>query len=174
MVHIPEKNPPEETKKPPIDLAPFQRAVNEAESRVRGLWIGYIALVAYLFIAIGAVTHLDLLLANPIKLPVLNVELPLIGFFAVAPALFLVNHFYVLLQLLGLSRRIREFNDELAIANLDNKSRRRERRRLDTFIIVQMLAQTRQYGGSGPVAGHRIAHVRGSSEIGRASCRERV
>lgn len=45
----------------------------------------------------------------------------------------------MLLQLLGLSRRVREFNDELVLADLGSKSRRRERRRLDTFIIVQML-----------------------------------
>ncbi len=56
------KPPPKKTPPPKIDLEPFQKAVNEAAARVRGLWLGYIALLAYLFIAVGAVTHRDLLL----------------------------------------------------------------------------------------------------------------
>lgn len=132
--------------KPPlkIDLEPFQKAVNETADRVRGLWLTYIALLAYLFIAVGAVTHRGLLLENPVKLPVLNVELPLIGFFAVAPVFFLINHFYLLLQLLGLGRRIREFNDAIARTGESEDAQRPERRKLDTFVIVQMLGGTRE------------------------------
>ena len=136
---MPTDNPP-----PEIDLEPLQKAVNEAASRVRGLWLGFIALLAYLFIAVGAVTHRDLLLENSVQLPVLNVELPLIGFFAIAPILLLINHFYLLLQLMGLGRRIREFNDEIKKTDLGEEARRRERRKLDTFVIVQMLGGTRE------------------------------
>jgi hypothetical protein len=78
---------------PKTELEPFQTAVNEAAKNARGLWLSYVALLAYLFIAVGAVTHRDLLLENPVKLPVLNVELPLLGFFAVAPGLLLINHY---------------------------------------------------------------------------------
>jgi len=124
------------------DLSAYRQAVNGAAARVRGLWLGYIALLAYLFIAAGAVTHRDLLLENPVKLPVLNVELPLVGFFAVAPVFFLINHFYLLLQLWGLGRRIGEFNDALSGAGLGEDAERRERRKLDTFVVVQMLAGT--------------------------------
>ena len=81
------------------DLAPYRDAVNEAAGKSRGLWLGFIALLAYLFIAVGAVTHRDLLLENPVRLPVLNVDLPLLGFFGVAPVFFLINHFFLLLQL---------------------------------------------------------------------------
>ena len=144
----PKKRPlpklPKKTPAPKIDLEPAQKAVNEAAARVRGLWLGYIALLAYLFIAVGAVTHRDLLLEAPVKLPALNVELPLIGFFAVAPIFLLINHFYLLLQLLGLGRRICEFNDEIAKTGLSEEARRRERRKLDTFVIVQMLGGTRE------------------------------
>jgi len=139
MGRAPKKKPPPEN-----NLEPFQKAVNEAAARIRGLWLGYIALLAYLFIAVGAVTHRDLLLQNPVKLPVLNVELPLIGFFAVAPIFFLINHFYLLLQLLGLGRRIRRFNDEIAKSGLGEEDRWDERSKLDTFVIVQMLGGTRE------------------------------
>jgi hypothetical protein len=123
-----------------IDMGPFQIAVNESAARVRGLWLGYIALLAYLFIAVAAVTHRDLLQENPVNLPVLQVKLPLIGFFAVAPMFFLINHFFLLLQLFGLGQRLREFNDEITKTDLDEAARRQVRRKLDTFVIVQMLA----------------------------------
>ncbi len=139
------KIPPRlKTSPPKVDLESFQKAVNEAAARVRGLWLGYVALLAYLFIAVGAVTHRDLLLQAPVKLPVLNVNLPLTGFFAVAPVFFLINHFYLLLQLLGLGRRVREFNDAITKANLGGEDRRRERRKLDTFVIVQLLGGTKE------------------------------
>ena len=138
------KSPPKEKPPPQVNLEPFQTAVNEAAAQVRTLWLGYIALLAYLFIAVEAVTHRDLLLQNPVKLPVLNVDLPLVGFFTVAPVFLLINHFYVLLQLMGLGRRIREFNDEMAKTELDEDDRHRARRKLNTFVIVQMLAGTRE------------------------------
>ena len=56
-----------------------------------------------LAIAFGSVTHRDLFLETPIKLPLLNVDLPLVGFFAVAPTVLLIFHFYVFLQLAGLA-----------------------------------------------------------------------
>lgn len=70
---------------PKIDLTTFQKAVNDAAERVRTLWFTYIALLAYLFVAVGAVTHRDLLLESPVKLPILNVQLPLVGFFPSRP-----------------------------------------------------------------------------------------
>lgn len=121
-----------------VDLEPFRDAVNEASARSRGLWLGYIALLAYLFITVGAVTHRDLLLQSPVKLPVLNVDLPLVGFFVVAPLFFLINHFYLLLNLLGLSRRIREFNEAIDKSKLTKQEEKNARRLLDTFVIVQL------------------------------------
>lgn len=123
---------------------PAREAVNTAANRTRGLWLGYIALLAYLFITLGAVTHRDLLLQIPVTLPVFNVELPLIGFFAVAPIFFFINHFYLMLNLLGLSRRIREFNSIAVDARLPIRKETTQRRQLDTFIIVQMLGGTKE------------------------------
>jgi uncharacterized protein YjbI with pentapeptide repeats len=145
MAPAPKLRPPPPPPPPPkVDLEPFEKAVNAAAERVRVLWLGYIALLAYLFVAVGAVTPRALLLENPVKLPILNVELPLVGFFAVAPILLLTNHFYLLLQLLGLGRRIREFNDEIAKTGIGEEGGRRERRKLDTFVIVQMLGGTKE------------------------------
>lgn len=129
---------------PKVDLEPFRNAVNESAARVRGLWLGYIALLAYLFIAVGAVTHRDLLLQNPVTLPVLNVDLPLLGFFAVAPVFFLINYFYLLLQLSGMGRRIRAYNEEVDNSGIDDAEEKIERRKLDTFVIVQLLGGAKE------------------------------
>ncbi len=46
-------------------------------------------------------THADLFLENPVKLPFLNIELPLLAFFFLAPILFLIVHAYTLVHLVS-------------------------------------------------------------------------
>lgn len=128
------------------NIETLRNSVNEAASRVRGLWFGYVALLAYLFIAVAAVTHVDLLLENPVKLPVLNVELPLNGFFVAAPVFFLINHFFLLVQLAGLGQRVSRYNGEIAASGLVKRERLIERSKLDTFVMVQMLGGERENG----------------------------
>ena len=74
----------------PKDLGELQRALNEAAGKASVLWTSFVLFQLYLAIAFGSVTHHDLLLEKPITLPVLNVALPLVGFFVVAPALLLI------------------------------------------------------------------------------------
>jgi hypothetical protein len=78
------------------DLEALRAAVVDAASVGAALWFSYILVLLYLFIAVGSVTHRDLLFENPVKLPFLNVDLPLTGFFWLGPALFLTVHAYVL------------------------------------------------------------------------------
>lgn len=66
---------------PPIaakadDLEAIKQAVDDAASVSGGLWISYLFVLFYLAGPAGAVTHADLFLENPVKLPFLNVELP--------------------------------------------------------------------------------------------------
>jgi hypothetical protein len=56
-----------------------------------GLWLSYLFVFFYLAIATGGVTHRDLFLESPVKLPFLNVDLPLIGFFVLGPLLFPIS-----------------------------------------------------------------------------------
>ena len=87
----------------------LQAAVNESANRAAALWTTFIALGAYLLVATGAVKHRDLFLDASIKLPILGVELPVTGYFIVAPLVLLVFHFYLLLQLERLSTKTREY-----------------------------------------------------------------
>src|SRR5665213_3874942 len=81
------------------DLASLQGAVNDAWSRAAALWLSFLTFMAYLTMTVGAVTHEALLRQTGIQLPVLNVQLPLVGFFWIAPLFFLLFHFYLFLQL---------------------------------------------------------------------------
>jgi hypothetical protein len=80
------------------DLGALREAVVDAANVGLGLWLSYLFVLLYLAIAAGAVTHRDLLLESPVKLPFLNVDLPLTGFFALGPLLLVIVHAYVLLH----------------------------------------------------------------------------
>ena len=92
------------------DLGELQKALNEASGKASVLWTTFITFQLYLAIAFGSVTHRDLFLETPIKLPLLNVDLALVGFFVVAPLLLLIFHFYLFLQLLGLASKAKDYN----------------------------------------------------------------
>jgi len=91
------------------------------------------------------VTHRDLFLENPVKLPFLNVDLPLRNFFWLGPALLLLMYTYVLLHFVVLSRKVAAFDAELRLQISSVEDQNRERRRLPNNIFAQFLA------GSGEV-----------------------
>ena len=61
------------------DLEEIKKAVEDAASASGGLWLSYLFVLSYIPIAAVAVTHEDLLLVRAVKLPFLNVELPLLA-----------------------------------------------------------------------------------------------
>jgi uncharacterized protein YjbI with pentapeptide repeats len=67
--------------------------------------------MAYMFVAIASVAHTDLLLNAPIKLPLLQIDIPLTTFFLVSPVLFVLVHFGVLLHHAMLSQKAYALND---------------------------------------------------------------
>src|ERR1700712_1772199 len=88
----------------PFDVEALERSLNDSATRVSTIWVSFLIFSLYLLTAATTVTHRQLFLAEPVKLPVLNIDLPLWGFFWLAPILFFVFHIYVLLQVLLLGR----------------------------------------------------------------------
>ncbi len=121
-------------------LDAMRAAVAEAAGAGNNLWLSYLFALFYLLIAVGSVTHRDLLLETPIKLPFLGVELPLVGFFALGPLIFLVVHAYVLLHLVLLADKVGTFRDELKVQYPDDKLNDPLRRELPSNFLVQVLA----------------------------------
>ena len=118
-------------------------AVDQAAAVSGALWLSYIFVFLYLAIAAGAVTHKDLFFENPVKLPFLNVELPLIAFFVLGPALFLIVHWYTLLHFALLAGKVGAFHTELEAQIHYPETRARLRRQLPSNIFVQFLAGPR-------------------------------
>ena len=119
---------------PPIaadadDLKAIKKAVDDAAAVGGGLWLSYLFVLFYLAVAAGAVTHADLFLENSVKLPFLNVELPLLAFFFLAPILLIVVHAYTLVHLVFLTEKAKRFDEAV--------------RRLRTALV--------QTAGSGPL-----------------------
>jgi uncharacterized protein YjbI with pentapeptide repeats len=129
----------------------LQKALNDSAGKASVLWTTFITFELYLAIAFGSVTHRDLLLETPIKLPVLNVELPLVGFFIVAPTLLVIFYFYVVLQLLALAKKTEQYDVLLREVAPVASDSRRLRERLDSFFILQFRAgpEDQRTGSSG-------------------------
>ena len=126
------------------DLEALRDAVVDAASVGVGLWISYLFALFYFAIAAGAVTHRDLLLESPVKLPFLNVELPLKAFFILGPLVFLIVHAYVLLHFVLLTGKVGAFDLELQAQISSDDVRARLRRQLPSNIFVQSLAGPRE------------------------------
>ena len=126
------------------DLGALRDAVVDAASVSTGLWFSYLFVLFYFAVAAGAVTHRDLLLENPVKLPFLNVELPLKAFFLLGPLVFLVVHAYVLVHFVLLADKVGAFHAELQAQIAEEDTRARLRRQLPSNIFVQMLGGPRE------------------------------
>jgi hypothetical protein len=80
------------------------------------------------------------LLEEPVKLPVLNIELPLVGFFFLAPILFVIFHAYVLLQVLLLGRTAAAYNEAVEHTIKVAADNVRVRQRLANTLFAQIFA----------------------------------
>src|SRR5215208_6663190 len=95
----------------PFDVAALERSLNDSAVRVSTIWVSFLIFSLYLLVAAATVEHRQLFLAEPVKLPVLNIDLPLWGFFFLTPILFVILHAYVLLQVLLLARTAAAYNE---------------------------------------------------------------
>src|SRR5262245_36939423 len=127
----------------PRDLGALEKAVNDAAGRASNLWISFVFFATLIAITTGTVAHKHLLLELPLKLPVLNVELPLTGYFFAVPLFFVVFHFYMFLQLDGLAAKVGQYNVVLRGEHARADDRLLLRQRLDSFIFAQVLVGAR-------------------------------
>src|SRR5215475_14088373 len=132
----------------PFNVDALERSLNDSATRVSTLWISFLVFGLYLVVAAGAVTDRQLLLEDPVKLPALSVDLPLVGFFFLTPILFVIFHTYVLIQVLLLARTAAAYNnalDRTVRASIDNAAMRQ---RLANTLFAQIFAGSpRERGG---------------------------
>jgi len=115
-------------------------ALNHSAERVQSLWFSFLTFMVYLAIATGTTTHRMLFLESPLNLPVLNIALPLLGFYILTPIIFVIFHFYMLLNLVLLARTAKSFEDSLVCAFPDGgEPRETFRMRIENTLFVQLL-----------------------------------
>jgi len=64
------------TERDPYDVGAAQQALNDAAKRVNAVWISFVLLCVYVFIATYTVTPAVLFREAPVKLPIFNADLP--------------------------------------------------------------------------------------------------
>jgi uncharacterized protein YjbI with pentapeptide repeats len=124
----------------PFDVKALEGSLNDSATRVSTIWISFVLFALYVVIAAGTVTHRQLFLEEPVKLPVLNIDLPMVGFFFLAPVLFVVFHVYVLLQVLLLGRTAAAYNAALNRAVKPPPGNASMRQHLANTLFAQIFA----------------------------------
>jgi hypothetical protein len=128
----------------PFDVEALEKSLNDSATRVSTIWVSFLIFSLYLLTAATTVTHRQLFLAEPVKLPVLNIDLPLWGFFWLAPILFVIFHAYVLIQLILLARTAAAYDAAVAKLieqdNLSLEANTSLRQRLANTLFAQILA----------------------------------
>jgi uncharacterized protein YjbI with pentapeptide repeats len=124
----------------PYELGGLEKSLNDSATRASTIWISYLLFGIYLLIAAGTTNHRQLLVEDSFKLPVLSSEVPLKWFFTLSPLLFVLLHFYVLLQVLLLGRTASAYNralDQIVKRSGDNAM---FRQRLANTLFAQLFA----------------------------------
>ena len=85
-------------------------AANTASERVSGLHVAFMGLCLYVLVIVFGTKDLDLLIGKGVRLPIVDVEIPIVGFYLIAPYLVLLVHLNLLLQLQLLSRKLFDFD----------------------------------------------------------------
>ena len=86
---------------------------NKSSERLAVLHVAFMAVCAYLLVITLGTTDLDLLIGKGVRLPVVDIEMPIVGFYAFAPYILVLVHFNLMLQLQLLSRKLFAFDAAL-------------------------------------------------------------
>ena len=124
----------------PFDVAALERSVNDSAGRVSSIWLSFVAFSAYLAAAASMISHRQIFLEEPIKLPTINIDLPLVASAIVLPLLFVIYHVFVLLQVVLLARTADAYNDAIDHGVADEADRIRVRQRLANTLFAQLFA----------------------------------
>jgi uncharacterized protein YjbI with pentapeptide repeats len=128
-------SPEPDTKKLDALLA----SLNGSAERFQTLWFSFLGLTLYLAIAALATTHRNLLLGEAQTLPILNIKVELLPFYVIAPLLYLVFHFYLLMMLALLARTAAEFDKQLHTTLPGESERERYRAQVGNALFLQLL-----------------------------------
>jgi len=95
-----------------LEFDKIHDALEKSTARNSRQLLSFVLIQLYLLITVAATTDLMLLLPDSkVTLPLLNVDLPLFGFYIVAPALIVIFHFHYLINLLQHARKLKAWDE---------------------------------------------------------------
>jgi Pentapeptide repeats (8 copies) len=118
----------------------FLDEANAASDPARTAWLAFLFLLTYVMVTLASVSHKDLLLNSPVRLPIINADIPLVGFFQYAPAMLLLVYLSLLVQHVILARKYRRFTDALATYEMKARTRHHAREGVHSYVFSQILA----------------------------------
>jgi uncharacterized protein YjbI with pentapeptide repeats len=124
----------------PVNPYSLLEAVNSSSDTAHTGWLIFLAIMAYLMIAVAGVTHKDLLLETPVSLPILQVNIQLTQFFQFAPIVLVLMHLGLVSQLTLLARETLEFDYAIRLLEATDKRTHPLRLELNNFFFVQAIA----------------------------------
>jgi uncharacterized protein YjbI with pentapeptide repeats len=113
---------------------------NGASDPASSAWLAFLALLTYVVVTLASVSHKNLLLNSPVRLPIINADIPLVGFFQYAPALLLLVYLSLLVQHVILARKYRKFTDTIASHEMETGTEHPARERVHSYVFSQILA----------------------------------
>jgi hypothetical protein len=128
----------EETRTKQLEL------VNEAAHALSTALMTFLSLSVYVGIIIASTTDEMLIKGTPVKLPLFDAQIPIIGFYAVASWLVVLNHAYVIIYFKTLAQKLQRLRKE--IAGLAPQTRTAFYERLTTLPYVQFFARPEKAG----------------------------
>jgi uncharacterized protein YjbI with pentapeptide repeats len=147
-----QRNQPEGPPEPPGVTRPPRPAeeakdlldeANRASDPAWSSWLAFLLLLTYVVVTLASVSHKALLLNAPVKLPIINADIPLVGFFQYAPLLFLLVYLSLLVQHVILARKYRRFTDAIAAYEMETGSEHPARERVHSYVFSQIAAGPR-------------------------------
>jgi hypothetical protein len=144
-------------------------SLNGSAERFQTLWFSFLGLALYLAIAALATTHRTLLLGESQILPILNIKLELLPFYVIAPLIYLVFHFYLLMMLALLARTAAAFDKQLRTTLTDEADHERYRARVENALFLHDPDVARGLIRNGRLAalGDQLETVRTRMKYGR-------
>ena len=115
-------------------------AANGASDPARSAWLAFLGLLTYLVVTIATVSHKDLLLNSPVRLPIINADIPIVGFFQLAPVWMLLVYLSLLVQHVILARKYHKFTDAIASYEMETRTEHPARERVHSYVFSQILA----------------------------------
>jgi uncharacterized protein YjbI with pentapeptide repeats len=133
----------------PFDVEALEKSLGDSALRLSTLWATFLIFCLYIAVAATNVTQHQLLSEQgQIKIPTLDILLPVVPSFLIFPLIFLLFHAYLLTQVALIAQTAAVYNDAIRRSVPIDADRARIRQRLPNTLFAQIFAAPpRESGG---------------------------